>query len=330
MTRIERVGRVRATAVTVSVVALAAAACGTDEGGAASGGDTVPVAASTDVWGSVLDAVGGEHVEVTSIITDPALDLHSYESTPEDGLIIAESSLVLYNGGGYDYFAEQFVEQEDGLVAVDALELSGHAPDEDGDEHEDEGEHEEGDEGEHGHHHDLRVNEHVFYDLETVRTVAGTVADELGKLRPENRKEFAENAAAFGTELDELAGQAEKLGEAHPDLTVLATEPVAEYLLELAGAEDITPTEFTDAIETQSDVSAAVQDEVLTALESGDVDVVINNPQTESPVTRQLVTEAESAGIPVVDMTETLPDGVSGYAEWISNQLDTLATAVEE
>ena len=65
------------------------------------------VVASTNTWASVVRAVGGDNVNVRSIISDPAADPHSYESSPRDAAALSDADLVVFNGGGYDDFVEQ-------------------------------------------------------------------------------------------------------------------------------------------------------------------------------------------------------------------------------
>src|SRR5690606_41330361 len=93
--------RVLCAVVAVSAVAFGSAACGQDrdvhqEHRAAT------VVASTDVWGSVAATVAGDHVPVTSIISGPQHDPHSYEASPADAAAPTDAALVVSNGGGYD------------------------------------------------------------------------------------------------------------------------------------------------------------------------------------------------------------------------------------
>ena len=101
-----RTRSVLAAASALSVLALAACSgWDSSDGGAQSGGDgKIKVVASTDVWGSVVSAVGGDKVEVKAIIHDPSADPHSYETTADDALAAKDAKLLLSNGGGYDEF----------------------------------------------------------------------------------------------------------------------------------------------------------------------------------------------------------------------------------
>ena len=287
---------------TALVVALAG--CG---GGNTSGETTgkINVVASTDVWGSVLAAVGGDDVQVTSIIHDPAADPHSYETTPQDAIATQGAQLTLENGGGYDDFFAKLADQAPNAKKLVAWDIAGIGPSSSRDD-----------------------NEHVWYSFATVRKVADQVATDLGQLRPGDAQKFAGNAAAFQAKIAGLETKAEQAGAAHPDTKVVATEPVAHYLLDTAGITDATPEDFSKAIEDETDVPAAALEEVNALIDGKQVRAVVNNVQTDSPVTRQVVGRARSAGLPVVDVTETLPQGATDYISWMTGQVDALAKAL--
>lgn len=314
-------------AAVLSALTLALGACGSGAGSAEPDGK-INVVASTNVWAGVVNAVGGERVSVTSIIDDPAGDPHSYESTASDGLAVADAKLIIYNGGGYDDFAQRLAEQAGDVPVIEAFAISGHG-EKAGHAGEEAGhaEEEAGHAGEEAGH-DHGANEHVWYDLPTVAKVADRVAEDLGKAQPEHAQEFAGRAKAFKAELDGLAAQLAEIGSKHPGSTVLATEPVAHYLLDGAKLTDGTPAAFSRAIEGETDVPVAAQDQMFRLIEGKRVAAVINNPQTETPVTAQVLVKARNAGVPVVDITETLPEGVTDYLKWVKDQVDALAAAV--
>jgi zinc/manganese transport system substrate-binding protein len=289
----------------VAAALLALTACGGGSGTPAGADGKVDVVASTNVWGSVVRAVGGDAVTVHSIIDDPSADPHSYESKPADVAALAKAKLVVFNGGGYDDFFTKLVGDAGagGAKQVDAFALSGKA---DG------------------------VNEHVWYDLPTVQKVADKVAEELSAAAPEQKDTFTANAKAFDDKLGELGASVKKIGVDHPGSKVVVTEPVPHYLLEAAGVADATPTEFSEAIENETDVPVAALTETTDLITGKQVTALVNNTQTENSVTQQLVSKAEGAGIPVVGVTETLPAGVSGYLDWMTKQVDALSTALSK
>jgi zinc/manganese transport system substrate-binding protein len=326
-------------AALAALAALALAGCGAGPeappADQPAGEEPLPVVASTNVYGSIVEAVGGDRVSVESLIDDPAADPHSYESTPADAAAVAGARLVVANGGGYDEFVTQLVESSGTApTVIDAVEVSGLAPAEE--EHAEGGEHTDGEHAdeehaadEHGHGHEHGgFNEHVWYSLATVQAVATRVATDLGTADPAGAAEFTANAEAFNGRVAELLARAQAIGAAQPGTRVAVTEPVPGYLVEAAGLTDATPPEFTEAIEEDTDPPAAVLQETLALFQADPVRALVVNAQTETPSTDQVRQAAQTAGVPVVEMTETLPEGTTDYVAWMGSQIDALAGAL--
>ncbi|HEX5407310.1 MAG TPA: zinc ABC transporter substrate-binding protein, partial [Pseudonocardiaceae bacterium] len=257
---------------------------------------------STDVWGSVAQAVGGRDVDVRAIIHNPNQDPHDYQSTPLDAARIGAAQLALYNGDGYDDFfsADLHATESASRATIVAFDLAGRP---------------------------ASANEHIFYDLPTVIKVADAVAARLGRIQPAHAAEFLSNAKAFDAGVSGLLATARQIGVRHPGRQVVVTEPVADYLLQAAGVVDATPQEFERAVESDTDVPVAALSTTLNLIAGRQVAAVVDNAQTQTSVTDQLTAKAAAAGIPVVDVTETLPQGVSGYLPWMTAQVSALAAA---
>ena len=295
----------------VAVVALLAAGCSSDDdsSGAATsvagGDDRIQVVASTNVYGSVISAVGGDRVEVTSLIDNANADPLEYETTAADAVAVNNARLVVFNGNGYDTFMPQLVEAADGdTTVVEVVELSGlKAAAGDGE-----------------------FNEHVFYDMASIQKLADRIAEVLSEASPADAATFTANAVAFKGEIDGLRAQLAAIAADHTGARVAVTEPLPGYLTNEAGLDNVTPEEFAEAIEEGDDPSAAALADMLALFGTDPVDVLILNTQTQSPATDQVAQAAEGAGVPVVSMSETLtsPD----YVTWMDGQIKALAGAL--
>lgn len=321
--------RIAAPAAALAVL-FGIAGCGSPDR-AATPDDRLSVVASTDVWADVVRAVAGDAVQITTIIDDPAADPHSYESSPADAAEVAGADLVVFNGGGYDEFMEQILDQTGDKPTVEAVAVAAAEPHGDGPAAEPHaGEHAEdadGSAGEDAHSHGGGANEHVWYDLPVVHEVAEHVAEELGRLVPGQAEQFTAAAETFGARIDDLAAEVSAIADQHAGATVVMTEPVAFYLVEAARLDDRTPPDFVEAVEEETDPPAAAVAATQDLLTQRQAEVLIYNPQTETPVTQQIRHTAEAAGVPVVELTETLPDGAD-YVGWMSSQIDALAGAL--
>jgi zinc/manganese transport system substrate-binding protein len=319
---------VRLAAIAAAVIAAAATAvaCARSEqaGGQPASGTPIAVVASTNVWASVARAVGGSDVTVKAIVDDPAGDPHSYQVNARDAAALRGADLVVYNGGGYDDFVEQALGATGGprrIKAVDLLEQ----PSGSGASSQPPTTHGFGGSAAAGAHETL--NEHVWYDLPTVAMTAGEIASQLSELRPAAKASFIANADAFDRRLDTLQGKVGDVGATFGGRQVVATEPVAHYLLDAARLVDVTPHDFVDAVEEETDPPAAAVAKIQKLVTEGRVAVLVHNPQTETPVVADLVGKAHAAALPVVDMTETLPTG-QDYPTWMGNQIQALSDAL--
>lgn len=262
------------------------------------------VVATSDVWGSVARAVAGPDAQVSSVLTGSA-DPHSFEPGPAAVAEISDASLVVYNGGGYDSWAVDILEEHPGVASVEAFDLLDPAA---------VGESE-------------PANTHVFYELNTAKAVANRVADALSTADPANAGGFRSRAADFGRQADLILDRQRALRTAFPGAAVVATEPVAHYLLLAAGLRDRTPIGFTNAIEQDTDPAPVDIATMLDLVTERDVSALIFNDQTGTGATLRVRAAAEDAGIPVVAVTETLPAGAD-YLTWQADLTDRLTAAL--
>lgn len=293
--------RVIVAALAAAALAMGIAGCGQNQ--TASTPNKPAVVASTDVWGSVAAAVAGDHATVKSILTSSTDDPHSYEASPSDAAEIADASLVVYNGGDYDHWVDDVLKNSPNVPRVD-----GYSQLPDAQQH---------------------ANEHVFYDVATVKATAGQIADQLGKLDAPNADAYRANADKFGDAASEVLTSERAIGQSHRGASVVATEPVAHYLLVNAGIADKTPQGFAEAVEQDTDPSPADLAAMLDLISTHQVSALVYNQQTETAVTKQLRDAATTASIPIVNVTETLPEGTD-YLSWQRQTVEQLGSQLDK
>ncbi len=315
----------------VAATVLALAGCATPAAGdEPSDGGRLSVVASTDVYGQIAAEVGGDLVEVTSIVGNESQDPHSFEPSARDQLVVSKADLIVENGGGYDAFIDALIDSSGSdAPVVTAVEYSEAWPGDSGHGHAtahatDEAEAE----AAHDHDHVEGFNEHVWYDLHTIAHLASAIADELGALSPGDAETFTANAEAFTAEVEGLEASVVDIGAAHDGEKAFVTEPVPVYLIAAAGIENATPEAFSEAVEEGQDVAPATLLESLHLVEGGDVSVVITNAQTGGAETQAIVDEAEGGGIPVIAFSETLPAGET-YLSWMRANIEALSGALQ-
>ncbi|MCQ1955009.1 zinc ABC transporter substrate-binding protein [Arthrobacter sp. zg-Y826] len=321
---------VRLAGTVLAAAALALTGCSGDgseaDGGEAGGSDgVVRVVASTDVYGNILAGIGGDNVDVTALIDRPSQDPHSYEASARDRLAVSKADLVVLNGGGYDTFLEKLAADE-GIPAeniLNAVEISGL---EDSDSAEDEEGHDAG-EDHHGHNHGS-FNEHVWYSPEAMGRLADAAAERLGELDAGAADTFRTNAADFNAGIADIDASLAALREAAGGRDVALTEPVPDYLVEAAGLHNATPSDFTEAVEEGSDVPPHVLKEMQDLVTGGSIAFLGYNEQTSTSQTEAVRQAAVDADVPVVDFSETLPEG-QDYLQWMAENTANMESVLQ-
>jgi zinc/manganese transport system substrate-binding protein len=264
----------------------------------------VHVVASTAVWGSVAQTLGGDYVSVTSIIERPNQDPHSYEATPQDQLAVSKADLVIFTGNGYDDFMRKLIaaaETSANNKKLSTLELNysmGY--------------------GESG---DI----HVWYG-----SITREVADlgyRLATLDPAHAAEYIDNMKAFRVELAKLYDSARALFDPAKS-TFIATESIpVNLLVDQVRMTDLTPPELTRAVANETDIPPAVMLETTKLLKSGDVALLVFNEQVSSTQSDLLIATAKTAGVPTVGFSENLPVGET-YISWMTKNIAAVAAAL--
>lgn len=306
---------VRALAVALAVTLLPALAAGLTGCAAAPPGpaDTasgpVRIVASTSVYGDIAARIGGGHVSVTSIIDDPSRDPHEYQADGQNELSVAKAAIVIENGGGYDDFMDALLAaaKNDDVVVLNAARIAGHASSAlSGD-----------------------VNEHLWYDLATVRRVADRLVSALALAQPGSAPAFESNGAAFDADIARLQHREASLKKTYAGTPVGITEPVPLYVLDAIGLRNRTPKQFSTAVEEGRDVPPTVLRATLELYRRQKVALLAYNPQTSGPQAAAVLRAARAAGIPAVPFAEVLPQGAH-YVPWLAATLDRVEKALQK
>nr|WP_234939063.1 zinc ABC transporter substrate-binding protein [Mycolicibacterium lutetiense] len=281
------------------------AACGSEATQPESAGNCVTtpvnVVVSVDQWGDIVSALGGDCAKVTTIIAGSSVDPHDFEPSPADAAKFQGAQLVVVNGGNYDAWANKLaMSTAPNAVVVSAV----------------------------GQSDESRANPHAWYNPAAVSGIADTVTEELGQAAPEARDYFLQRRAEFATALQPYQQLIADIKTKAPGKRYAATEVLFDDMAAAVGLVNQTPAGFQAASSNHTDPSPADLDAFLRLLSDHGVDVLIYNTQTEGSVPKQIRAAAESAGIPVVDVTETVAPGVDSFEAWQVNQLTALAKAL--
>ncbi|MCV7106579.1 MULTISPECIES: metal ABC transporter solute-binding protein, Zn/Mn family [Mycolicibacterium] len=316
----------------------ALAACGSEDTAAtpapsgACPAAPVEVVVSVDQWGDIVSQLGGDCAQVRTVIAGSSVDPHDYEPAPSDAVAFEDAQLVVINGGHYDEWAAKLAATSaPDAPLISAVDLAGGHDHGDHD-HDHEG-HDHGDDHE-GHDHDHEghdhggTNPHAWYRPATVHALADAVTAELGNLAPDAREYFEARRAEFADRTAEYDSLIERLRTEVTGKTYAATESVFDDMAAAVGLQDRTPPGYQVSASNETDPSPGDLAAFLTLLEDRGVDVLIVNTQTEGSMPAQLRGAAEAAGVPLVEVTETVAPGADSFQAWQVDQLRTLAEAL--
>jgi zinc/manganese transport system substrate-binding protein len=297
--------RVLAAASAVGV-ALLASACSSALGSTHAAAGVIVAVGAENEYANVISQVGGKYVQANAIMSNPNTDPHTFEASASVARTVSEAQLVVQNGVGYDTFMNTIENAAPNparkvIVVQDLLGLPDSTP-----------------------------NPHLWYKPGTMPAVADAIAADLAAIQPAHAAYFKANAAAFIASLkawhDALAAFAAK----YPNTPVATTEPVADYLLQAAGADNLTPFAFQADIMNGTDPSAqdvAIERSLFTQHK---VKVLLYNQQVTDTLTESFITLAQQNGIPVVGVYETMPVPGFDYQSWMLTEVQDLTKAVAD
>ena len=78
----------------------------------------INVVASLNQWGSLAAELGGDDVEVTSIVNSTNVDAHDFEPKTSDVAKLSKAQIIVANGAGYDSWATKSMTKTTNIVSI--------------------------------------------------------------------------------------------------------------------------------------------------------------------------------------------------------------------
>jgi zinc/manganese transport system substrate-binding protein len=304
---VSAVRRLTVGALTAAAV-LTAAACSTSSPNSGnpptSSGKTIQVVAAENFWGSIAAQLGGDHVKVTSIISNPDADPHDYEPTAADARTVAGAQFTIVNGIGYDAWADKLLSANptDGRTDLKVGDLVGIQP---------------------------GGNPHRWYSPDNVHQVSEQITNDYKSLDPADAADFDKLKTKFETEtLAQYNQLISDIKTKYAGTPIGASESIVSPLAEGLGLKLLTPDTFLSAISEGTDPTARDKSLIDQQIAGRQIKIYVYNSQNSTPDIQTQVKAAEAKGIPVATVTETpTPAGVS-FQDWQVRQLQGLQQAL--
>ena len=303
-----RVGTITASAA-VLVLGLAACTDGASGGGAteqsgnaaACPGTVTHVVVSVGQWGNIVQQLGGNCIDVTTIVNSPSIDPHDFDPGTADLAAFTGADVVVLNGAGYDSWAEKAVATlDDQPVVISAAEVAGVRPGE---------------------------NPHLWYDPAVVEQMSGVLTERLIAFSPAAGPYFADQARLWDKELQPYRDAVDALRAVTGGHTYAATETVFDRMAAAVGLTDLTPEGYRRAVSNHGEPTPGDLADFEAVLAGGQVDVLIENTQTESQLAAHLMAGAKKGGVAFAAVTESQPQAGGSFVAWQVAQLQELTRA---
>jgi zinc/manganese transport system substrate-binding protein len=262
---------------------------------------SLAVVAAENFYGDVAQQIGGRHVQVTSVLSNPDQDPHLFEATPSVARGVSQARIVIENGMDYDPWIDKLIEasRNANRTTIVVAELVGRKA---------------GD------------NPHIWYDPHTMLALAKTFANDLQNADPANRADYAANLARFDAAMQPVLAKIATLRARLAGTPVTATEPVFGYMLDALGLR-VRNTRFQLAVMNDTEPSASDVAAFENDLRNHKVRLLVYNRQASDPIADHMRELAAAAHVPIVGATETEPPGTS-YQAWMMHELDEVDRAL--
>lgn len=258
----------------------------------------IQIVAVESFYAEVAEAIGGDRVQVLSVIRGHDVDPHDFEPTTETARQIHHADIIIYNGLGYDDWVEKMIASSGGNtktvinVGEDVLDKK------------------------HG------DNEHIWYHPGTMPKLAKLLVDKLSSLEPSHGDEYKANETKYAATLAPLTEMIQQLEQPTP-VAVAVTEPVFDYMLEQLNYT-VSNARFAKAIAEETDPAATDIVAFQNSISQKKIQFIVHNVQTHSPIVTNIIQLAKTHQIPVVEVTEMEPEGFT-YVQWMTEQLQQIA-----
>jgi zinc/manganese transport system substrate-binding protein len=318
--KIRRPGAPLALIATLAI-GLSVAACGSSSSSKSASGSSAGSSASSTSSGSsapivavgaeneyadVISQIGGRYVKASAILSNPNTDPHTFESSPSVAQTVSQAKLIVQNGVGYDDFMSKIesASPNSSRKVIDVQKLLD-LP-------------------------DNTANPHLWYSPKTMPAVAKELVSDLSALEPSHAAYFKANETKFDQSLQPWLTALNQFPQKYPNTTVATTEPVADYMLQAAHIDNLTPFSLQADIMNDNDPAPQAVSAQNALFSGHKAKVFVYNQQVTDTITQTFLKAAHSAGVPVVGVYETMPTPGYTYQSWMMAELKAIEKAVTD
>ncbi len=267
-------------------------------------GDRLNVVASFSILGDFVRNVGGERVNVTTLV-GPNSDVHVYSPAPADAKKIADAKLVIINGLGLEGWLPRLVQSAGSKAAIVAA-TDGIAP--------------------------LKIGSdadpHAWQSVVNARIYVANIRDALGAAAPADAEFFRANAELYLAKLDVLDREVrEAIAQIQQARRkVISTHDAFGYFAAAYGIEFIAPL----GVSTESEASARDIAGIITQIRTLKIPAVFLENISDPRLIRRISAEtgAKVGGTLYSDSLTGEKGDAPTYIDMVRHNIKTLTSAL--
>jgi zinc/manganese transport system substrate-binding protein len=268
--------------------------------------DNVKVVASFSILGDLVKNVGGDRVEVATLV-GPGGDAHVYSPSPADARTLAAARLIVLNGLGFEGFIDRLV-QASGTKAVIAVASAGVTP------RRSEG---------------GAIDPHAWQAVGNAEIYVKNIRDALIKVDPAGRETYEANAAAYLARLDRLDRDVRAAISSIPPARrkVITTHDAFGYFGAAYGIAFIAPL----GVSTETEASARDIARIIRQVRHDEVPALFVENVSDPRLLRRISAETDARiGGTLYSDQLSRPDGpASTYIDMIRHNVGEIVAALK-
>ena len=263
----------------------------------------INIVAAENFYGALAKEIGGNYVNVHSIISDPDADPHSFTTAPSTNKAISQAQIIIYNGADYDNWINQMIARVDKkkVTLINVANLVGVKSGQ---------------------------NPHLWYKPETFPKLAKLIADKISAINSSSSKKVTQNLDIFIKDNNKIITMIANVKSKYAGTTVTATEPVFGYIADAMGL-NMTGIDFQWNVMNDTEPTPKIIAGYQSLITNKQVKILFYNSQVSNNITKNMQDLAKKNSIPIVGITETMPANIT-VNQWLLSQIKDTATALDK
>jgi zinc/manganese transport system substrate-binding protein len=266
--------------------------------------EKIRIVASFSILGDFARNVGGERVDVTTLV-GPNSDVHVYTPAPADAKKIADARLVIINGLGLEGWLPRLVQSSGGKAAI-VTATSGIAPRTLGSD----------------------ADPHAWQSVVNAKSYVANIRDALVTADPVGAPSYRANAGAYLTKLDALDREVRDAVAQIPEARrkVISTHAAFGYFAAAYGVAFIAP----QGVSTESEPSARDIAAIITQIKTGKIPAVFLENISDPRLMRRISSEtgARIGGTLYSDSLTAENGDAPTYIDMVRHNIKALTSAL--